>query len=308
MFYQTPNFRNVLAVTVCVLTLCACNSSDPAKGAAPAVKETVAATVNGITISEQRVALMTKQHTSHGQPENAEMRKSVIDQLAMQMIISQEAVKKGMEKTPEVLDQIELTRQAILANVFVQDYMKNNPVGDAMLAAEYDKVKEKMGGNEYKARHILVEKEADAREVVARLKKDIKAFASLAKEKSKDPGSKGNGGDLGWFDPHSMVPEFGAAVAKLEKGKFTDEPVKSQFGYHVIFLDDSRAKQVPPLEQIKPALIQQVQQQNLRKFLDDMKAKAKIEIAAVAAIMPVLAPAPAVGAAKEAPAAPAIKK
>jgi hypothetical protein len=121
---------------------------------------------------------------------------------------------------------------------------------DAMLAVEYDKIKAKATGTEYKARHILVEKEADAKDIIARLKKDPKVFEALAKSKSKDPGSKDKGGDLGWFDPRymDMVPEFGAAVAKLEKDSFTQEPVKSQFGYHVIMLDDSRARTIPTLE------------------------------------------------------------
>ncbi len=161
-----------------------------------------------------------------------------------------------------------------------------------MLKAEYDKVKAEMTGNEYKARHILVEKESDAKDIITKLKKNPKSFEAQAKEKSKDQGSKVNGGDLGWFDPRSMVPEFGAAVAKLEKGKFTEEPVKSQFGYHVILLEDSRAKEVPPFEQVKPGLGQQVQQKNLKKFLDDAKAAAKIEIVAAPAATPTPTPTP----------------
>ncbi|MDP2962804.1 MAG: peptidylprolyl isomerase, partial [Sulfurimicrobium sp.] len=232
------------------------------------------------------------QRAGMGQPDNAETRKSIIDQLAMQLLVSQEALKKGLDKTPEVMDQIDLTKQSILANAFVQDYIKNHPVSDDMLKAEYDKIKSQMSGNEYKARHILVEKEADAKDIIAKLKKDIKAFDKLAKDKSKDPGSKAQGGDLGWFDMRSMVPEFGEAVAKLEKGKFTVEPVKTQFGYHVIMLEDSRPLQAPSFEQVKPGLSQQVQQQNLKKLVDDMRAAAKIEI--------MDAPAPAA-----APAAPA---
>jgi len=166
-------------------------------------------------------------------------------------------------------------------------------VTDDMLKAEYEKIKGQMGGTEYKARHILVDKEADAKDIIAKVKKNPAAFAALAKEKSKDPGSKANGGDLGWFDARGMVPEFGAAVAQLAKGAITDVPVKSQFGYHVIMLEDTRAKAVPPLEQVKQGLQQQVQQQNLKKLFDDLKAKAKIDI--------VQAPAPA------APAAPAAK-
>lgn len=272
----------LLAGATCLLALNACNLDDLSKGGAPATNA-VAAKVNGISIGESRVEMLAKQLAAQGQPEGADSRKEIINHLAMQLLTSQEAVKKGLDKTPEVQDRLDLARQSILANAFIQDQVKNNPVSDAMLQAEYDKVKAKMAGNEYKARHILVENEAEAKDIIAKLKKNPNAFEALAKEKSKDPGSKVKGGDLGWFDPHGMVPEFGAAVAKLEKGKFTEEPVKSQFGYHVILLEDSRPKQFPPLEQVKPALKQQVQQQNVKLLLDGLKATAKIEIVEAAA-------------------------
>jgi len=276
--------RLLLAGAASLLTLIACSSNDTPQGAAPA-KDAVAATVNGTPISERLVGLMLKQRPD---PASAESRSALIDSLAMQLIVTQEAVKKGLDKAPEVSDRIELNRQSILIEAFVQDYLKNSSISDDTLKAEYEKIKAQTTGTEYKARHILVEQEAQARDIIARLKKNPKAFEALAKERSKDQGSKGSGGDLGWFDPHRMVPEFGAAVAKLAKGKFTEEPVKSQFGYHVILLEDSRPQQVQPLEQIKPALTQQIQQQNLKKVFDEMKAKAKIEI--VQAPAPVSAP------------------
>ena len=273
--------RILMVSAVSIMALCACNQTDLPKAAAPS-KTAVAATVNGTAISEKRVDMLANQG-AQGQPNSPELRKQIIDHLSMQLILSQEAVKKGLDKTPDVLEQIDLNRQSILAKAFVQDYIKNSPVSDDMLNAEYEKVKSQTAGSEYKARHILVEKEADAKDIIAKLKKNPKAFESLAKEKSKDPGSKANGGDLGWFDPHGMVPEFSAAVAKLEKGKFTEEPVKSQFGYHVILLDDSRPKTVPPLAEVKSALQQQAKQQSLIKLFDDLKAKAKIEITQAAA-------------------------
>jgi len=274
--------RILIISAVSVMTLCACNPTDQSKAA-------VAATVNGTAISESRVDMLAKQGAAQGQPDNPEMRKKIIDQLSMQFLLSQESIKKGIDKNPEVLDQIDLTRQSILANAFVQDYLKNSPVSDDMVKAEYEKVKAKMTGSEYKARHILVDKETDAKDIIARLKKNPKAFESLAKDKSKDSGSKASGGDLGWFDPRAMVPEFGAALTKLTKGKFTEEPVKTQFGYHVILLEDSRPKMIPPLDQVKPQLQQQIQQQNLQKLFDDLKAKAKIEI--VQATAPSVSPA-----------------
>ncbi len=277
-----PNFRIPMLGAVLLLTLCSCSPTDSTKAAAPSTGA-VAATVNGTAISEARVDMLLKQRAAQGQPDSPELRKAIIDHLSMQYLIAQEAIKKGLEKTPEVLDQVDFAQQSILANAFIQDYLKNSPVSDDMLKAEYEKVKAQMSGSEYKARHILVATEAEAKAIIAKLKKDPKAFESLAKEKSLDPGSKVNGGDLGWFDPRGMVPEFGAAVAKLEKGKFTEEPVKTQFGYHVILLEDSRPRAVPPMDQVKSALQQQVQQQNLQKLFDDLKAKAKIEIVQAAA-------------------------
>lgn len=268
----------LLAGAASLLTLIACTSKDAVQGSAP-VKEAVAATVNGTPISERLVDLMLKQRAGLGRDAGPEARKAFIDRLAMQLLISQEAVKKGLDKAPEVADQVELIRQSVLVDAFVQDYLKNNPVSEDALKAEYEKLKTQSAGTEYKARHILVDKEADAKDIIAKLNKNPKAFEALAKEKSKDPGSKTNGGDLGWFDPSGMVPEFGAAVSKLAKGKFTEEPVKTQFGYHVILLEDSRPKPVPPLDQLKPSLMRQLQEQNLQKVFDDMKAKAKIEIA-----------------------------
>jgi peptidyl-prolyl cis-trans isomerase C len=274
--------RILLVSAVSLLGLSACNSKT---GITPTAGD-IAATVNGTPISKDSVDQIVGQRIAMGQADSTETRKAIINQLAMQMLVSQEAIKKNLDKTPEVINQIKLTQQSILANAFVQDYTKNNPVSDDILKAEYDKIKAQMSGTEYKARHILVDKEAEAKHIIAKLKINAKQFDSLAKEYSKDPGSKDKGGDLGWFDPRGMVPEFGAAVAKLEKGKFTLEPVKTQFGYHVILLEDSRTKQAPTFEQVKPQLAKNVQEQNLKKLIDDMMAKAKIEITASPAVAP----------------------
>lgn len=262
------------ALALMALSACSKNSDKSAN----AVENVIAATVNGKPISKKQVDMIMKQQAAQGMPDTPEMRKMIIDNLALQTLAADEAIKKGLDKKGETADQIEMSRLGILAQGFVEDFMKNSPVTDAQYAAEYEKIKTAMAGKEYSARHILVEKEDDAKAIVAKIKKDVKAFAALAKAQSKDPGSKDKGGDLGWFDPRSMVPEFGNAVAQLEKGKFTETPVKSQFGYHVIILDDSRDKVAPTLEQVKPRLTQQIQQQNLKKLLDDMKEKAKIEV------------------------------
>lgn len=267
------------AIALMALTGCSKSTDKPADS----VADVIAATVNGKAISKKQVDLIMKQQASQGMPDTPEMRKMIIDNLALQTIAAEEAVKKGLDKKGETAEQIEMSRLGILAQGFVDDFLKNSPVTDAQYAAEYEKIKAATAGNEVSARHILVEKEEDAKAIIAKLKKDVKVFAALAKAQSKDPGSKEKGGDLGWFDPRGMVPEFGAAVVKLEKGKFSEEPVKSQFGYHVILLDDTRAKEAPTLEQVKPRLTQQIQQQNLKKLLDEMKEKAKIEIVGASA-------------------------
>ena len=282
-------FRIPLAGVAFLLILIACSSKDAVQTAAPAT-DAVAATVNGAPISEHLVQSMLKQRTDLGREASAEARSGFIDRLAMQLVVSQEAVKKGLDKAPEVLDQMDLIKQSVLVDAFVKDYFKSNPISDDALKAEYEKLKAQTGGTEYKARHILVEKEADAKDIISKLNKNPKAFEALAKEKSRDSASKVNGGDLGWFDPRGMIPEFSAAVAKLAKGKFTEEPVKSQFGYHVILLEDTRPKQFQPLEQIKPQLTQQLQEQNLKKIFDEMKAKAKIEITKAPAPAPTATP------------------
>ena len=268
--------RILIIGAVSLMALSACTPTDNPKSA-------VAATVNGVTISESFVTMMVKQGVAEGRPDTPDLRKRIIDQLSMQLLISQEAIKKGIDKKLEISEQLNLARQSILANAFVQDYLESNPVSDEMVNVEYEKVKTQMSGKEYKARHILVENEAEAKEIIAKLRKDPKDFESLAKESSKDFGSKVNGGDLGWFDPHTMVPEFGTAVENLTNGSFSEVPVKTDFGFHIILLEDSRAKVIPPLDQIKSKLQQQLQQQNMKKLLDDLKAKAKIEIVQVTA-------------------------
>ena len=276
----------LVASVASLLALAGCNLDLSPKTAASAENGVTVATVNGTAISKNRIDMLLSQGAGQGRPDTPEARLAIIDQLAMQMVIAEEAAKKGMDKLPEVTERLEMVRQSVLANTYVQDFMKTHPVTDEALKAEYDRIKATVTGKEYKARHILVEKEAEAKDIIAKLQKDVGAFGKLALEKSKDPGSKTRGGDLGWFDPSRMVPEFGTAVSKLEKGKFTLEPVKSQFGYHVILLDDSKPVEAPPFEQVKPNLTQQLQQQNLKKQLDDLKSKAKIEIVAAAAPAP----------------------
>ncbi|MEO8153998.1 MAG: peptidylprolyl isomerase [Rhizobacter sp.] len=276
----------LLASAVSLLALGACGGGKDAKPAAPAANDPVLATVNGAAISQGTVDVIAQQRASSGQPDSPESRKAILESLTLQTVIAQEAAKQGLDKTPDFVRQVDAIKQSVLANAYVEDYIKKNPVTDDMLKAEYERMKAASTGTEYKARHILVEKEAEAKDIIAKLKKTPTAFQKLAMEKTKDSGSKASGGDLGWFDARRMVPEFGAALSKMEKGKFSEEPVKTQFGYHVILLEDSRPIAPPAMETIKPQLSQQLLQQNVKKQLDSLKAQAKIEITGAAASAP----------------------
>ena len=277
----------LLASAASLLALGACNP----KPADQASNGPAAATVNGKPISQRTVDMIARQGASSGRPDTPEARKGIIDQLALQMVVAEAAVKKGLDKTPEVTEQFDAIKQSVLANAYVEDFIKVNPVTDDAVKAEYERIKATISGTEYKARHILVEKEAEARDIIARLKKDPAAFGKLATERSKDPGSKAKGGELGWFDPRRMVPEFGAAASKLEKGRFTETPVKTQYGYHVILLEDSRNIEAPPLDEVKPQISQQLQQQAVKKHLDELKATAKVEVVGASAAAAPSAPA-----------------
>ena len=206
----------IIAGAVSVLALAAC---DATKEASQAAKNPAAATVNGKAISQRTVDMIVAQGAASGRPDTPEARKSIIEQLALQMVVADEAIKKGLDKSPEVAEQIDAVRQTVLANAYVQDFVKNTPISDEMVKAEYERIKTMISGTEYKARHILVEKESEAKEIIAKLKTDPAAFEKLAMQKSTDTSSKVRGGDLGWFDLRGMVPEFGAAVSKMEKGK-----------------------------------------------------------------------------------------
>jgi peptidyl-prolyl cis-trans isomerase C len=198
------------------------------------------------------------------------------DEVIAREIFLQEAQKRGLDASDDYKAQMELARQTILIRELFADYQKKNPVTDADIKAEYHKFVAANGGKEYKARHILVEKEDEAKAIIANLKKGQK-FEDIAKKQSKDPGSGANGGDLDWATAASYVPEFAEAMVKLKKGEMTQAPVKSQFGWHVIRVDDIRDAQLPKLEEVKPQIAQQLQQQKLAQFQETLRKSAKVE-------------------------------
>ena len=235
-----------------------------------------AAIVNGKPVPKARMDVLAQQLAAAGRPVTPEMQGQLRDEVVAREIFMQEAQKQGLDATDDYKNQLELARQAILIRQLFENWRKQNPVADAEVQAEYDKFVAANGGKEYKARHILVEKEDQANKILADLKKGAK-FEDIAKKQSKDPGSGANGGDLDWANPASFVPEFTQAMVKLKKGEMTVAPVKSQFGWHVIRVDDIRDAQLPKLEEVKPQITQQLAQQKLQKYQEELRAKAKVE-------------------------------
>ena len=236
-----------------------------------------AAVVNGKPIPKAKVDEFMKALAAQGRPDNDETRKLVIDELVAREIFVQEADKRGLAREQEVKFQLENARQDILIRAMIKDHLEKSPVTDEDLNAEYENFKKQAagGGKEYKARHILVESEDAAKKIIADLKKNAK-FEDLAKQ-SKDPGSGANGGDLGWNTAETFVPEFSKAMSELEKGKMTQEPIKTQFGWHVIQLDDLREAAPPPLEQVKPQLQQQLERTRIQALQKKLRDSAKVE-------------------------------
>ncbi|MBB5016958.1 peptidyl-prolyl cis-trans isomerase C [Chitinivorax tropicus] len=263
--------RLIVAMTAGALAAAAvAEESKPANGNV--------AVVNGVAIPQAKLDAQLKVLAARGQKDSPELRNAVKDSLITGMLIEQEAAKKGLDKAPEVQAELEVARQGVLFRAFVQDYFKSHPVADAEIKAEYDKFKEQQSANgkEYRARHILVKEEKQAKDILAQLKKGAK-FDQLASKLSEDKGSAAKGGDLDWSAPSNYVKPFADALVKLQKGQVTEEPVKSEFGYHIIKLEDARNTPVPSLDELKPQISQFLQQKQLENLMKDLRAKAKVE-------------------------------
>lgn len=245
--------------------------------AASAVSAQNIAIVNGKAVPKVRLQALAAQLERSGRPVTPEMEQQLREEVIVREVFMQEAQSKGMDASEDFKTQMELARQSLLIRELFADFQKNNPVTDAEIKAEYDKFAGLSGnGKEYKARHILVEKEEQAKAIIASLKKGGK-FDEIAKKQSKDPGSGAKGGDLDWANPASFVKEFSEAMVLLKKGQTTDTAVKTQFGYHIIRLDDVRDTQLPKLDEVKPQITQQLQTNKLAEFQQSLRDKAKIE-------------------------------
>jgi peptidyl-prolyl cis-trans isomerase C len=232
--------------------------------------------VNGVTIPQSRFEAMNKELSAQGQPDNPERQMAIKEELVNREVLAQAAAKRGLDKSPDVAAQMDMARQAVLVRALFESEVKANPITDDMLKSQYEQFKGSMGNNEYKVRHILVEKEDEAKAIIAEINRGGD-FAKIAKEKSKDPGSKDNGGDLDWGPSARYVKPFADAVQATPKGQMTAQPVKTDFGYHVIKVDDVRPLKVPAFDEVKEQFRQRAQQQQIQKLVMDLKQKAKIE-------------------------------
>ena len=258
------------AVLLAGLVACTLLASAPASAQNAAV-------VNGKPIPKAKVDEFVEALAAQGRPDSPQTRELVREELIAREIFVQEADKRGLARAADVQRQLDNTRQDILIRALIRDYLVKHPVKDEDIQAEYDKFKQEAtaSGKEYKARHILVDKEDDAKKIIDDLKKGQK-FETLAKQ-SLDPGSGANGGDLGWNTASTFVKEFSDAMVALDKGKTVAAPVKTQFGYHVIHLDDVRDAAPPPLDQVKPQIQQQLERQRVQQLQQELRAAAKVE-------------------------------
>ena len=253
----------------------------PAKPA-PAIPAALApptgpvATVNGVVIPPQRAELLLRERAQQGQSDSPQMRAAVRDELVNREIIMQEAAKSGLTKKAELINELDLVRQTVIVQAYLREYIRTHPISDAEIQKEYDRIKAELGNKEYKARHILVATEDEAKGLIAELKKGVK-FDELAKKSSKDPGTREKGGDLDWQAAGTFDKDFATAMAKLAKGKYTESPVKTRFGFHVVELEDVRDAKHPPLSEAKNNLSQQLQRNRIEKLIAELRAKAKVE-------------------------------
>jgi peptidyl-prolyl cis-trans isomerase C len=266
-------------VAVAVMTAMFCGgafaqTATPAPKAAPkaAAPAAAPASADKQLYTQGQFDVLLKERLAQGGQDTPEVRNAVKEELNTRELLAREAKKAGLQNTPDVKTQMDLASQTVLVRAYVTDWVKKNPVPEADLKKEYDTIKGAIGDKEYKVRHILVENEDDAKAIITELQKGAK-FDELAKSRSKDPGSKDKGGDLDWNAPANFVKPFGDAMKTTPKGKFTPQPVQTQFGWHVIEVDDVRDAKVPGYDEVKPQLQQRLQAQWLDKYFKDLRAK-----------------------------------
>ena len=265
-----------VAIAVAIFASAAAAQSKAEKADASAKSSGSGLSVNGVAIPKAYVDAMNRERELSGQPATPEITKAIKEELINREILVQAARKKGLEKNTAIAAQMDMARQAVLIRAYFDDFVKANPVNDAALKTQYDAISVQMGNKEYKARHVLVDSEDEAKTIIANLGRG-ESFEKLAKDKSKDTGSKDNGGDLDWGPAGRYVPEFGNALKALQKGETSKTPVKTQYGFHVIRLDDVRDLKVPTFEEAKDNLRQRAQQEQVANLVKSLRDRAKIE-------------------------------
>jgi len=243
--------------------------------AAPAFAQNIAV-VNGTPIPKARADALIEQLVHQGLQNSPQLQTAVREELVNREILMQEALRRGLPNRPDVKAQVAVAQQTVVLRALIEDFVKNNQPSDAEVTARYNALVKDAGGKEYHLHHILVDNEQQAKDLIAKIKAGA-SFEDLAKQFSKDPGSGKNGGDLDWSDPKAYVPEFAEAATHLQKGQMTGTPVHTQFGWHIIRLDDVRNTTPPPLEQVRPQIVQQIQQEKLQAFEEGLRKNAKIQ-------------------------------
>jgi peptidyl-prolyl cis-trans isomerase C len=267
--------KHPLKLSAAIILLGLASLAQAADEAKPAADKPIAV-VNGREIPAIYAELIKRDLLAQGQPDDARLDTKVKDSLISLELASRAAIDKGLDKDPRLAAVLDIRRKDQLAKAYLEDYVKSHPITDDEIKNEYDKAKASATGNEYKVKHILVKSEAEAKSIISQLNKKAK-FEDLARKKSVDPGSAKNGGDLGWNSPSAFVKEFADALSAMKKGETSKTPVKSQFGWHIIRVEDVRPEQVPPLDEVKGDIKRQLQQGRVREALQALRKDAKIE-------------------------------
>ncbi len=269
-----------LAAAAALLLMGCQGGQDSSTSTSTGAQSETVAVVNGEKISRLELEGVKAQLPNHGSDEQ------VLDQLIELKVLAQKAREEGLDKDAAIQAELARANESILANHLVRGMVEAKSFTDDELKAEYDAVIGQMPNREeYKAAHILVEDEAQAREVLAKLAQG-EDFAALAKAYSTDPGSKDQGGDLGWFEAGMMVPEFAQAVTRMKPGEVSTEPVKTQFGWHIIKLEEKRQVPPPAFEAVKPQLENLMRQQAVEQMVKDARAQAKVDVKLTQAAKP----------------------
>ena len=265
----------LILASATLLPGCFEEKTNEATTAAPVVsKEDAVASVNGVYISKKTLETLEKEITERSQGQSFP-KEQLLEELIQRELLIQQALQKHLDQSPDVIERMATVKNSLLSQAALQDYLKANPVTDDEIKAEYDSKMANMG-EEYKARHILVKTEDEAKKIIAELDKGGD-FQALAKKHSIDPmGSEG--GDLGWFTADRMVPPFSEAVVALENGKYSKQPVQTQFGWHVILREEARALTPPPYDAVKEQIRPMLQRQKAQTMIENLRNAAKVEI------------------------------